>query len=322
MQTNKENHREGKFMCISFEKVSGKKVKGNCGLLNGLTKTFRDVDYGVAIVRMPVEIMDIDTRYQTEIRTERDLRYLTSNWNEQKLLPLIGVPHWEEGKVYIVDGYGRWIASQIVDKEKYKDLSVQLILNAPQEKRERLEFEAEMYAYQNKQVAKMTAIQKHGAMIVLHDEPTKVLEKMKKRYGFEYTSVKGNREASVLGSYTETLSLCKIDNGKAAEYVFDICEGAGFDRKSNGYATYIMRGLKDMYKLYSNDRKETKEYLSKELRMVSPMELKANADVKYPTLEMKTAVSLYLEDMIVRDLKLSQSREVDGTKVVPIKKAV
>lgn len=298
------------------------KNKGDKGLLEGLTKMYRDAKYTVAIVPVPVEVMEIDTRYQTEVRTDRDLRYLTNNWNENKLLPLIGVPHWEEGKVYLVDGYGRWIASQVVDKNKYKELQVMLILNAPSKANERLEFEAEIYAYQNKQVAKMTAIQKHGAMIVLHDKATETLEKMKEKYGFEYVAEKGNREASVLGSYTETLRLCNLDNGKAAEYVFDICEGAGFDRKSNGYATYIMRGLRDIYKLYANNRKETKQFLIDELRMITPMTLKANSVVKYPMLEFKTAVSLYLEDMVVNALGLEQSREVSGTKLVPIKKAM
>lgn len=308
-------------MCKSFEIISGRRNKGDKSLLQGLTKMYRDAGYKVAIVEIPVEILEIDTRYQTEARTERDLRYLTNGWDENKLLPLIGVPHWEEGKVYLVDGYGRWIASQIVNKEKYEYLTVLLILNAPSNKQKRLEFEAEMYAYQNKQVAKMTAIQKHGAMLVLHDNATEILEKMKEKYGFEYTAVKGNREASVLGSYTETLRLCNLDNGKAAEYVFDICEGAGFDRKSNGYATYIMRGFRDMYKLYANNREDTKKFLIKELRKITPMTLKANAVVKYPMLEFKTAVSLYLEDMIVNNLGLEQSREILGARLVSIKKA-
>ena len=308
-------------MCKSFETFSGKRNKGDKSLLQGLTKMYRDAGYKVAIVEIPVEILEIDTRYQTEARTERDLRYLTNGWDENKLLPLIGVPHWEEGKVYLVDGYGRWIASQIINKEKYEYLTVLLILNAPSNKQKRLEFEAEMYAYQNKQVAKMTAIQKHGAMLVLHDNATEILEKMKEKYGFEYTAVKGNREAAVLGSYTETLRLCNLDNGKAAEYVFDICKGAGFDRKSNGYATYVMRGFRDMYKLYADNRKDTKEFLIKELRKITPMTLKANAVVKYPMLEFKTAVSLYLEDMVVNNLGLEQSREVLGTRLVSIKKA-
>lgn len=308
-------------MCKSFEIISGRRNKGNRGYLEGIVKIYKDAGKNVAIVSLPVELMEIDSRYQTEARTERDLRYLTNNWNENKLLPLIGVPHWEEGKVYLVDGYGRWIASQVVDKKKYKELDVMLILNAPSNADDRLEFEAEIYAYQNKQVAKMTAIQKHGAMIVLHDTPTEILEKMKSRYGFEYSAEKGNREASVLGSYTETLRLCAIDNGKAAEYVFDVCEGAGFDRKSNGYASYVMRGLRDIYRIYANNREDTKEFLIKELRKITPISLKANAVVKYPMLDFRTASSLYLEDLVVDNIGLEQSREVLGTRLVSIKKA-
>ena len=309
-------------MCKSFEEVSGRKNRGDKSLLEGLTKMFRDAGYKNAIATIPVEIMEIDTRYQTEVRTERDLHYLTNNWNENKLLPLIGVPHWEEGKVYLVDGYGRWISSQVVDREKYKYLDVLLVLDAPTDKMERLRFEAELYAFQNINVAKMKAIQKHGAMIVLDDQATTTLEQLKEKYGFEYTANKGNREASVLGSYTETLALCKIDNGKCADYVFAICEGAGFDRKPNGYATYMFRALRDIYKLYADNRKETKKFLSSELRKITPIILKANAVVKYPMLDIKMAVSLYLEDLIVENLGLEQSREIFGTKLVPIAKAM
>ena len=113
-------------MCKMFEVVTGRKSKGSVDKLEGLTKAYTDMHEDIAIIRIPVELMEVDSRYQTDERTERDLKYLTNNWDERKLMPLLGVPHWEEGKVYIVDGYGRWIASQIVDKDKYKDLKVQL----------------------------------------------------------------------------------------------------------------------------------------------------------------------------------------------------
>ncbi len=307
-------------MCHMFEVVSGKKSKGSVDKLEGLTKIHRDMGEDIAIINIPVELMEIDSRYQTDERTERDLRYLTENWDERKLMTLIGVPHWEEGKVYIVDGYGRWIASQIVNKNKYKDLRVQMILNAPTDPDLRLAFEAELYAFQNQQVKDLSPIQKHGAMMILHDRATEILENLRKRYGFEYKANKGNREASVLGSYSATLKLCKIDNGNAANYVFSICEGAGFDRKPNGYSTYIMGALRDVYKLYAEDRYLTREYLSEELRKTTPLFLKSSAVVKYPMLTTSTAVSLYLEDMVVNNLDLEQSREISGTRLVPIKK--
>ena len=307
-------------MCKMFEVVTGRKSKGSVDKLEGLTKMYTDMNEDIAIIKIPVELMEVDSRYQTDERTERDLQYLVKNWDERKLMPLMGVPHWEEGKVYIVDGYGRWIASQIVDKKKYKDLKVQMILNAPTDPKERLEFEAEMYAFQNRDVKDLTPIQKHGAMMIMHDPATETLEKFRHEYGFEYVNKKGNREASVLGSYSATLALCKIDGGACAKYIFDVCRGAGFDRKSNGYSTYMMRALRDMYKLYAKHREYTKEYLASLLRETTPSILKANAVHKYPMLEMRTAVSLYVEDMIVENLGLSQSREIIGDKVVPIEK--
>lgn len=309
-------------MCMSFELISGKKSKGDKSMLKGVTKMYTDAGYKVAIVSVPVELLEIDPSYQTEVRTERDLRYLTEHWDENKLLPLVGVPHWEEGKIYLVDGYGRWIASQCIDKEKYSELQVMIILSAPSKKAERLKFEAEMYAFQNAQVAKMTPLQKHGAMLILHDKATETLESLKAEYGFEYRATKGNRDASILGSYASTLNLCKVDEGKCAHYVFDICRNSGFDRQANGYATYIMKGLADIYKLYADDRYETEELFSEELRGITPAILRSRAVTKYPMLDFRSALSLYLEDIVVDKLGLEQSREVVGTKVMPIKNAI
>lgn len=303
-------------MCISFEKVSAKRNEGNVGLLRGLCQQSLDAGYNVAIIKLPVEIMEIDTRYQTEIRTERNLSYLINNWDENRLLPLVGVPHWDEGKVYLVDGYGRWIASQLVDKEKYTHLMVMVILNAPTDKTERLEFESEMYAFQNRNVAKVSPIQKHGAMLILHDKATQKLEELKNTYKFEYRSVRGNRGDSVLGSYKLAVDMCKIDDGKLADYMFEIIKRSGFNRKSNGYSTYVMMTIRDIYKLYPNDRMEIMSVLSNKWRNITPLQVKSNAVVKYPMLDYRIAVSLYVEDEIIDALKLDRVREFKDNKVV------
>lgn len=197
-----------------------------------------------------------------------------------------------------------------------------LILNAPENPEMRLEFEAEMYAHQNNQVAKMTAIQKHGAMLIMHDKATEKLEELRKEYGFEYSYKQGNREATILGSYANTLKICRYDDGKCATYIFDILRDAGFDRKANGYAVYIMNGLADIYKLYANNRETTKRLFSEMLRGTTPATLKSNAVAKYPILDFRSALSLYLEDIVVEELGLNQSREISGTRLTPIKRVV
>lgn len=309
-------------MCKTFKKVTGRENKGNIGKLEGMLKQAVDAKLNAVIVNIPVEMLEIDESYQTEERTARSLAYLVTNWDDNKCLPLAGVPHWEEGKVYLFDGFGRWIGSQLIKKPK-KELPVMIILNAPKKSTERRVYEAKMYAFQNKDVAKMTPVQKHGAMLLMHDPATETLEKMKNKYDFEYSGVKGNRSASILGSYTEALSVCK-QGEDTANYVFEICKKAGFDRKSNGYATYIMRSLKDMYNLYPN-HEETEKVLVKYLRKIEPVFLKSEAVVKYPMLDYKTSCSLFLEDIIVREMNENHKRAVENGKVTfvvqPNKKA-
>lgn len=83
-----------------------------------------------------------------------------------------------------------------------------------------------------------------------------------------------------------------------------------------------MKVLLDMYKLYPEDRAEVQEYLIKELRKITPLLLKARGVARYPFLDYRLAMSLYVEDMIVKNLGRDQAREVkeNSTKLVMIKK--
>ena len=300
-------------MCRMFKEVTGRENKGNIGELRGLLKAAMDAHLTAVIVRIPVELLEIDESYQIPERTERSLTYLAGNWDDNKCLPLAGVPHFEEGKIYLYDGFGRWICSQMLPTPK-KDLDVMVILNAPTEPEERRLYEATMYAFQNKDVAKMTAVQKHGAMLLMHDKGTEILESMKHKYGFEFVAQKGNRGASILGSYTEALAICK-QGEDIADWMFNICRKSGFDRKANGYSTYVMRSLRDMFKLYPEDREDIEKVLVRYMRKVEPVFLKSEAVVKYPMIDCKTACSLFMEDIVVRELKAKHKRKVENGKV-------
>ena len=137
--------------------------ENNIGELRGLIANAKANNQNVAIIKVPVYMMAIDESYQTADRTERKLNYLTSRWDERKIGVLTVVPHEDEGLFYIVDGYGRWKASQIVDKEKYTTLDCAVLLNVPTEVTERRKFEAELFANQNRDVAKLKPVEKHGA---------------------------------------------------------------------------------------------------------------------------------------------------------------
>jgi hypothetical protein len=93
-----------------------------------------------ALTDIPTELLAIDMAYQTEIRTgsrrERGIQKLTKNWTENKLEPITVVPHPEECLFYIVNGYGRWQASQR-QNPAYEYLCAIVLLNAPSEFDER-----------------------------------------------------------------------------------------------------------------------------------------------------------------------------------------
>lgn len=286
--------------------------------LTGRLADARRMGMKVAIVSIPVRLMTIDPTYQTEIRTSRELNYLVKDWDDNKLLPVVGVPHDEEGKIYLVDGYGRLTASQIVDKEKYQELFCMVILNAPTEPKLRQRFEAEQYAFQNKNVAKVTPIQKHGALRIMHDPAVEIMDELKDKYGFEYSKDKGNRGENVIGSYTHLYRWIKSLGKDYGDWMFDIFATAGFNRKPNGYASYLIDSFKDLYKLYPTNRNEIADYLGKELRKATPLLVKSNAVSRYPVLCPSTAVSMYLEDEIVKKFGYAHKREVKGTKVIPV----
>ena len=295
--------------------------KGDIGEVRGLLAASRQVGLKKVILPISVKLFATDNEYQTDIRTERNLGYLINNWDERKLLPLVVVPHDEEGLFYVVDGYGRWKASQIVNPEKYSTLECLVLLDAPKDETERRMYEAEIYAFQNRDVAKMTPLQKHGSLKILGDESVLALDEFKVKYGFDYVAMQGQRSENVLGSYSECLRICKTKGKECMDYIFSILQNAGFDRKSNGYAIYVIKSLCDVYTLYANDRDKTKEFLSNYLREITPKSFRANAVTKYKMLNERAACSLFTEDLIVNSLGLQQSREILGTRLVPINKA-
>ena len=276
------------------------------------------VGMDMVIIKIPVNLLAVDETYQTEDRTERSINYLVNNFDRNKLMPITVVPHYEEGLFYIVDGFGRVISTQLIDKKngttEFKHITALVLLNAPEDPKERRKFEAELYAYQDRDVAKLKPIQRHGAKLILGDKATCILEEMKEKYGFEYTDRSGRRTGGVLGSYTEALNICGIGSD-CADYVFNICKVARFSTFSNGYSTYVLRALKDAYKYYPNITVETQVLLCEKLRGMTPTHLKSFAVARYPMLEHKAAVSFYVEDMIVDYLDEKHAREINGTKL-------
>lgn len=294
----------------------------NIGELKGLLAIAKANGQNVAIIKVPVYMMAIDESYQTIDRTARKLNYLTSRWDERKIGVLTVVPHEDEGLVYIVDGFGRWQASQIVDKEKYTTLDCAVLLTAPSDPTERRKFEAELFANQNRDVAKLNAVDKHGAMQVLEDRAALTIDKMQKKYGFTIGKRRynGNNATGVRinGIYKDLCQGIRVHGEEFADWYFDVCKRSGFSAKPYGYVRYTYRPIRDMYVLYPDKRNEVADILAEYLRPITPHEFKAEAVARYPRLDSTTACSIHLEDIITSELGLKHTRTIDDGKVIKI----
>ena len=293
------------------------------GELKGLLTSPREQGLTVAIVKVPRKMFAIDSAYQTAERTERSLNYLINDFRKEKLLPVTGVPHDEEGKIYLVDGYGRWKASEIVDAKNgtndYEYLECMVILNAPTEPNARRKYEAEMYAFQNKNVAKLTALQKHGAYKCMEDKAAIIFDKMQSEYKFVPSYISGVKKTGQI-SYNDFYAICKTYGEECARFIMEICKGAGLHLKAYGYSSYVIRGLRDIWRYYPDNREDAKEFLIGWLRERTPEIFKAKAVSRYPMPDYRSACSLYMEDLLVDNIDLKHVRHAEGKSVTQIKK--
>lgn len=273
----------------------------------GKGKNMRTVT-GCAVV--PLSCCFVDTRYQG-MRTHKHLNRLRNKFDVRKLTPITLVPHPEEHRFAIVDGQGR----SIVAPEKGMDrLYATILMDAPDDLNERLKFEAEYFINQDAEVENVKPLEKHLARVIIGDEAATILEKLLIKYGIKFVSNKGNREESVLGSYTDTYSIAKVHGEKCLDFIFSIIENAGWNKETNGYSTFVMRSLREVWIAHPTDRKEIQTFLSKELRQIDPQLFSANAKAKYPKRDHRASCILYTEDMVCQALGIEKKIYIDGNK--------
>ena len=269
---------------------------------------------GSAVV--PLSCCFVDARYQG-MRTHKHLNRLKNKWDERKLTPIILVPHPEEYRFAVVDGQGRCL----VAPEKGMDrLNAIILMDAPEDLDERLKFEAEYFIGQDSEVENVKPLEKHLSRVIIGDSAAVSLDKLLNKYGIKFVATKGNREESVLGSYTDTYSIVKVHGEKCLDFIFSIIDNAGWNKETNGYATFVMRALREVWIAHPNDRKEIHRYLSKELRQIDPALFSAEAKSKYPKRDHRVSCVLYVEDLVCDGLGIEKKIYVENGKKVKISK--
>lgn len=258
----------------------------------------------------PLSLLYVDERYQG-LRTHKQLSKLDKNFDIRKLAPIVIVLHPEEYRCAIVDGQGRYL---VAPNHGIDALNAIVLMDAPDDPEERLKFEAEYFIGQDSEVERVKPLEKHLSRVIIGDKPAVVLEKMFEKYGIRYVNTRGNRGESVLGSYTDTYEIAKQHGEKCLEFIFGIIQNAGWDNESNGYATFVMRALKDAWIAHPADRRKIHTYLSKSLREIDPSLFSSNARSRYPKRDTRSGCTLLVEDMICDGLGIERRLYFDDKK--------
>lgn len=263
-----------------------------------------------ASAMVPISCCYVDKRYQG-MRNHKRLNKLISKWDMRKLTPIILVPHPEEHRFAIVDGQGRVIVASIKNIDA---LNAIILMDAPEDIDERLKFEAEFFIGQDSEVESVKPLEKHLVRVIIGDEAAVTLDRLLKKYGITFVATKGNRGESVLGSYPDTYDIARIHGEKCLEFIFSIIENAAWNKESNGYATFVMRALKELWIAHPKDRDKIHKYLSKELRQTTPNTFNANAKTAYLRRDARVSCSLFMEDMICEGLGIEKKIYIDGDR--------
>lgn len=298
------------IMNMNGEVIDGMATQIRAAELKGLLQNAIDQGLRYVILNVDRKFFKIDPSYQTPERTERDITSMIDNWDENKLLPLTVVPHFETGDLMVVDGSKRLRVSEI---KGYNTLPAMILLTAPQGEEERRKFEASLYISQIDQVDPLKPIQKHGGRVVIEDPAALALDEAKEKWGLIFSKKKGNRDASVVGSYNQVYKMAQRYGKDGLDWLFSLCHLAGFNCKANGYSKYMVKAMTDLYTNYPDERDNVKEIIANYLRHWEPSKFKAMAVAKYPMLFEVAAVSLYMEDVYVMLSGAKQKRFLDPT---------
>lgn len=277
-------------------------------IMNNISSfSFGKSSSNIGIAAVPLSLLFVDERYQG-LRVHRKLNKLIKNWDEKKLGCIILVPHPEEYRFAVVDGQGRLLAATELG---YESLPAIILLDAPQnDECERLKFEAEIFIGQDDETEDVKALEKHPARVIIGDEAATILQCMFEKYNIKYIDCKGNRDKSTLGSYPTTYEIAKKHGKSCLNFIFSVIKNAGWDKETNGYATFVTESLKNIWVTFQNtyDREKIHSYLSEEFRQLDPTKFSSLARAKYlMRKDSRACCRLYIEDMVNEGLGLKKS---------------
>ena len=243
---------------------------------------------------------------RVDTSSEKKIAALRKNFDKNLMDPLLLVAWPEEECFHCANGYHRYTATEGLDG--MQELPC-VILIGPENRKDRKEFEINLFLKQSVSTEPLKAVQMHVARLEIGDPGAVILQDLCDKYEITIPDNKGQRADHVLGSYDTTYNIAKQVNGRRRlGDIFEVLEIAGYTKETNGLSCVIMSPVDNILQQYGFVKMELGEYM----RTMSPRNLISKAAARYPERGWRVQLTLFLQDWIVATYNVDPKYNAKG----------
>lgn len=261
------------------------------------------------------DVIFADKRIQRDndtSRAKKKIRNLAENWDINKMDALKVVPHPEEHRFSLVDGYHR-LSAAIINGEK--SLVCEIITGLSDDPEERIIQEATLFATQNDEVDVLAPIERHKANVLRGIPENVIIDELCNKYGIalKKNPSHGRTQVGQLAGFTMALQITKTAEKEIIDKTFYVLCESRWNISKLGLSSNAIHMVANILKLHPEYRDEICSLLIKEFTPIEPEQCFSNAYSKYPARKEKERNLLYLEDVVCENLGIT--RVYSGGKV-------
>lgn len=240
---------------------------------------------GKIIAEVPVYLLAVDESYQRKVNKNK----LVKNWDYKKCSLLLVSYRKDERKYYIIDGYHRYEAAIVMGLET---LPCEILYDLS------IEEEAELFATQDRDVTKVSVVDKYKAGVVCKEKNAMAIKNMCDEYGIIVSSRRGVNHLVAL-SDTYTFIDAKIHKEDALRWIFGIYMDSHWNAYPDGLNVNYIRPITYVYNnVKTDDLESVYEILVNNLQHISPKMIITYANLTYDSFVAdKTRVSMLFMDI-------------------------
>ena len=240
----------------------------------------------LSITKVDIRCLYLDTAYQTHLRRHADAK-LVNDWDLRKVGTI--TLSYRNNKLYVIDG-GHRISAALKHELFWLPAVIYTDLTQAEE--------AEIFAYQNKNVASLKPIDKYTSLLVAGDTITTNIERITEQYGFVVTNKKKNvpRAISSFGAlYTIMTDDTTIgyDGCACLEWILQTMLDSLWCEHPDFACDTWMKGFMQVYKegLTNHQLANYKDNLVAILSHITPSYLSSFASTDNPSAEKRGKAS-------------------------------